>query len=152
MIDLINELLRPFNESRFLVALTMIFLNIGSKYIDLGFSRTQEQALRDGLAREMLIFAISFMGTRDILTAFIMTGAFVVLSDMLLNENSKYCIISNKLNKIKAMMDLNNDGMISPEEEYRALQVLEAAKKQRLKDVQANFLSYLGETASPLYS
>ena len=143
MIAIINEVLRPFNESKFLVALTMIFLNVGSKYIDLGFSKTQEQALRDGLAREMLIFAISFMGTRDIMTAFIMTAAFVVLSDMLLNEESKYCIIPNKLKKIKALMDTNNDGIISPEEEKRALEILETAKKQRLLNVQATFLSSL---------
>lgn len=143
MIAIINELFRPFNESKFLVAITMIFLNVGSKYIDLGFSKTQEQALRDGLAREMLIFAISFMGTRDIMTAFIMTAAFVVLSDILLNEESKYCIIPNKLKKIKAMMDTNNDGIITPDEEHKALQILEIAKKQRLKDVQATFLSNL---------
>ena len=146
MIAIINEVLRPFNESKFLVALTMIFLNVGSKYIDLGFSKTQEQALRDGLAREMLIFAIAFMGTRDLMTAFIMTAAFVVLSDMLLNEESKYCIIPNKLKKIKALMDTNNDGIITPEEEQRALQILEAAKRQRLKEVQATFLSNLNSS------
>ena len=71
MIETIHNVLRPINESKLLVGIMMIFLNVGSKYIDLGLSKTQEQVLREGLAREMLIFAISFMGTRDIPTALI---------------------------------------------------------------------------------
>ena len=51
--------------------------------IDIGFSKTQEQALKNGLAREILIFSIAFTATRDIVTAFILTGTFMLLSDVL---------------------------------------------------------------------
>ena len=143
MFDYIHSFLRPVNESKLLVGMMMIFLNVGSKYIDLGLSKTQEQVLREGLAREMLIFAISFMGTRDIPTAIILTASFTVLSNMLLNENSKYCIIPNKMKKIQELMDTDGDSMISAEEEKRAIEILEKAKQQRMKDVQGTFLSYM---------
>ena len=143
MFDYIHSFLRPVNESKLLVGMMMIFLNVGSKYIDLGLSKTQEQVLREGLAREMLIFAISFMGTRDIPTAIILTASFTVLSNMLLNENSKYCIIPNKMKKIQELMDTDGDSMISAEEEKRAIEILETAKQQRMKDVQGTFLSYM---------
>ena len=143
MMDYIHSVLKPINESKLLVGMMMIFLNVGSKYIDLGLSKTQEQVLREGLAREMLIFAISFMGTRDIPTAIILTASFSILSNIALNENSKYCIIPNKMKKIQAIIDTNVDGIISHEEEKRAMDILEKAKQQRLKEVQGTFMSYL---------
>jgi hypothetical protein len=143
MFDYFHSVLRPVNESKLLVGMMMIFLNVGSKYIDLGLSKTQEQVLREGLAREMLIFAISFMGTRDIPTAIILTASFTILSNMLLNENSKYCVIPNKMKKIQEVMDTSGDGMVSHEEEKRAMEILEKAKQQRMKDVQGTFLSYM---------
>ena len=143
MFDYFHSVLRPVNESKLLVGMMMIFLNVGSKYIDLGLSKTQEQVLREGLAREMLIFAISFMGTRDIPTAIILTASFTVLSNMLLNENSKYCIIPNKMKKIQEVMDTDSDGIVTHEEEKRAMEILEKAKQQRMKDVQGTFLSYM---------
>ena len=143
MIETIHNVLRPINESKLLVGIMMIFLNVGSKYIDLGLSKTQEQVLREGLAREMLIFAISFMGTRDIPTAIILTASFTVLSNIVLNENSNYCIIPQKMRKIQEIIDSNTDGVISHEEEKRAMEVLVKAKQQRMKEVQGTFMSYM---------
>ena len=125
MLDYIHSVLKPINESKLLVGMMMIFLNVGSKYIDLGLSKTQEQVLRDGLARELLIFAISFMGTRDIPTAIILTASFTILSNIVLNENSKYCVMPNKMKKIQEIIDTNGDGIISYEDERRAMEVLE---------------------------
>jgi hypothetical protein len=143
MLTTLQSFLRPINESKLLVGMMMIFLNVGSKYIDFGFSKTQEQILRQNLAREMLIFAVSFMGTRDIATAIILTASFTILSNMAFNEKSKYCIIPNKMRKIQRMIDTNDDGHISFEEEKRAIEVLEKVKLQRLKEVQGTFMSYM---------
>ena len=44
-------------------------MNIGSKYITIEFSKSQEQYLRNSIGRQLLIFAISWMGSRDILVA-----------------------------------------------------------------------------------
>ena len=143
MLDYIHSVLKPINESKLLVGMMMIFLNVGSKYIDLGLSKTQEQVLRDGLARELLIFAISFMGTRDIPTAIILTASFTILSNIVLNENSKYCVMPNKMKKIQEIIDTNGDGIISYEDERRAMEVLEKAKKQKMKDVQGTFMSFI---------
>ena len=73
----------------------------------------------------------------------ILTASFTVLSNIILNENSKYCIIPHKFKKIKEAIDTSGDGNISPEEEKNAIEILEKAKKQRLKEVQGTFLSYM---------
>ena len=73
------------NESKLLVGIAMILLNIGSKYVDFKFTKAQEQLLRNGIAREILIFAIVFMGTRDIAYALLLTSAFIILSEFAFN-------------------------------------------------------------------
>ena len=40
-------------------------------------------------------------------------------------------------------MDTDSDSMVSAEEEKRAIEILERAKQQRMKDVQGTFLSYM---------
>jgi hypothetical protein len=131
------------NGSKLLTGIVMILLNVGSKYIELGFTKTQEQALRNGLGREILIFAVVFMGTHDIIISILMTAAFIVLSDFLLNENSGLCLIPDKLKEISYAIDKNHDNVISDAEEKDALDVLRKAQLQKMQNVQENFNSYL---------
>lgn len=135
--------LKHINESKFFVGISMILLNIGSKYVDFKFTKTQEHILRNSIAREMLIFAIVFMGTRDILYAIVLTSAFMVLSEFVFNENSKYCLLSEKTQKIISAIDTNQDGYISPQEEQRALDILQKAERNRSNDMQSKFNTYL---------
>ena len=143
MLSTLNQLLSSVNNSKFLAGIIMILLNIGSKYVEMGFSKTQEQALRNGLAREILIFAIIFTGTRDIVISILMTAAFIILSSYLLNDKSKYCLIPDKLHKISLQMDTNKDGYISDEEEKNALEILRKAELQKTRNQQKNFMNYM---------
>ena len=120
----------------------MILMNVGSKYIELGLTKTQEHALRTGLGREILIFCVVFLGTRDILLSILMTSAFIILSDYLFNENSRFCIMSKKMKRIASLIDTNNDGIISPEEIRKATEILEKAKKNEKKMQQDKFMRY----------
>lgn len=143
IIGSLKQMLHLVNNSKLLAGLTMLLLNIGSKYIEIGFSKTQEQALRNGLAREMLIFAIVFMATHDIIISTLMTAAFVILSDYLLNEQSRFCVVPEKLRSISIEVDTDKDGRISDEEERAALEVLRKAELQKTKNLQNKYMSYL---------
>tara|TARA_B100000902_G_C26980655_1_gene750101 strand:+ start:330 stop:773 length:444 start_codon:yes stop_codon:yes gene_type:complete len=142
MLDRLQFTLNRFANHKFFMGIIMILLNIGAKYIEIGLSKTQEQALRNGLGREILIFAVVFMGTHDLVISILMTAAFLILSDHLLNENSKYCVIPNYLNKVAAKIDINNDGKISPDEEKRALEILQKADAQRDQQQQKKFTNF----------
>jgi len=143
---------KHINESKFTVGIAMILLNIGSKYVDFKFSKTQEQLLRNSIARELLIFTIVFMGTRDIIYALLLTAAFVILSDHVFNDKSKYCLVPKRMKKIMAVVDTNQDGIISPEEEQRALDTLKKAEKNRDKNMQHKFNSYLNNMNNTMSS
>jgi hypothetical protein len=99
--------------------------------------------LRNGIAREILIFTIVFMGTRDILYAILLTAAFIILSEYVFNEKSEYCLVPDKFKKISALIDTNNDNIVSPEEEAKALMVLKKAEKNRDQNMHNKFSTYL---------
>jgi hypothetical protein len=138
-----DNYLKHVNESKFVIGIAMILLNIGSKYVDFKFSKTQEQMLRNNVAREILIFAIVFMGTRDIRYALLLTAAFIILSEYVFNEKSKYCLIPNHMKKVKTVVEVNKDDTVSPEEEQRALETLRRAERNREVNMQHKFSSYL---------
>lgn len=142
MLSYINYSLNSLNQSKLFLGIVMILMNVGSKYIEFGFSKTQEQALRNGIGREILIFAIVFLGTHDIIISILMTAAFIILSDYLFNEDSEYCLAPNYLKSVASLIDTNNDGKISPEEEKRAIEILRKADEQRDEQQQQNVHSF----------
>jgi hypothetical protein len=83
------------------------------------------------------------MGTRDILYAILLTAAFIILSQYVFNDQSKYCLVSKRMQEINALIDVNKDDIVSPEEEQRALDILKKAERNRDKNMQNKFSSYL---------
>ena len=130
MITKIKENLASLNNSKFFAGLVMIMLNIGSKYITIELSKTQEEYLKNHVARQILIFSISWMGTRDILMSLALTAIFVVMTEFLFNENSQFCIIPMEYRKYKDVLDLNGDGVVTPDEIKKAEELLKKAKQQ----------------------
>ena len=135
--------IHPINTSKLFAGILMILMNVGSKYIDIGLSKTQEHALRNGLGREILIFCVVFLGTRDLLLSILMTSAFIILSDHIFNEKSQFCIIPEKMKHIASLVDTNNDSNISPEEIRKAKDILERAKSGEGKSQQGHFVRYM---------
>ena len=129
----LGESLSGLNNSKFFAGLVMILLNIGSKYITIKISKSQEAYLRNNVARQLLIFAIVWMGTKDVLMALAITAIFHVLTAYLFNEESKWCIIPKHLRQFEDVLDLNGDGKITQDEIDKAKAILEKAKKKEEK-------------------
>jgi len=117
------------NDSKFFAGCIMILLNIGSKFISIQFSKSTEEYLKMMVTKELLVFAMAWMGTRDIFTAICLTAAFTVLSDFLFNEDSHACIVPHHMRVMDKLIDTNNDGKITPDELNKAISLLEKAKK-----------------------
>ena len=130
MVPFVSNLVHNINNSKLFAGLVMIMLNIGSKYVTIELSKSQEQYLRNSVARQMLIFAISWMGSRDIITALALTAIFNVLTEHLFNEKSNYCVVPKKWRNFADVIDTNKDGEISQDELNKAMAVLEKAKKK----------------------
>jgi len=124
------------NNSKFFAGIVMILLNIGSKFISIQFSRSTEEYLKLNITKQILVFAMAWMGTRDIYTALILTAVFTVLSDHLFNEESPYCVVPEKYRILHKLVDVNEDGLVTEDEVNNAIQVLEKARRDKEKKQQ----------------
>jgi len=142
----IHDHILYLNSSKFFAGIIMIMLNIGSKFISIQFSKSTEEYLKYTLSRQVLIFAMAWMGTRDIYTALGLTAIFIILSDHLFNEESKFCIVPHNKRVLNNLMDENKDGIVSDTEINSAIAILEKAKKtkqlQAQKDAYSKFKEY----------
>jgi len=132
MFDIIHKSLINLNNSRFFAGLVMIMLNIGSKYITVELSKTQEEYLRNSIGRQLLIFSISWMGTRDIYLALGLTAAFTILTQYIFNEQSSFCILPEKSRALSMALDTNKDNKVSDAEIRQAIETLNKAKQNDL--------------------
>lgn len=129
--NIFTEHLYALNNSKFFAGIIMLVMNIGSKYISLELSKSQEDYVKYTIGRQILVFAILWMGTRDIVVALILTCVFILFADYLLNDNSKYCIISDKYKQIVTQLDSDGDGNISQKEINDAIHILKQARKRK---------------------
>ena len=141
-LQIIHNSILSLNDSKYFAGVAMLIVNIGSRYITLGLSKSQEEYIKTFVVRELLIFSIIWMATRDIYIAVTMTAAFVILADYAFNENSSYCILPEKYKQIHKIIDTNEDGLITQEEIKKAEETLRKAKKQENKINQLNMMSY----------
>ena len=134
-----NKLLQILNDSKFTAGISMLMSNIGSKYISIGLTDSQEAYLTSNLARQILIFSVAFIGTRDVVTSLILMVLFILFADYIFNENSNLCLLPKSLKKIKKQIDIDKDGIISEKELNDAIYVLTKAKNKK-KDNARNSL------------
>ena len=118
----------------------MICLNIGSRYIQINLDESTESYIKYALTKEILVFTISWMATRNIYMALMLTAVFVVLADYILNEKSKYCLLPKSFIKTRQASELLHNKIITDKEINDATELLEKAKIQKMKMNQLNYL------------
>lgn len=116
------------NNSKLFAGLMIITLNIASKFVTIKLSRTMEAYLKYTFSRNVLIFAIVWMGSRDIYIALGITLVFMFLMDYILNESSSFCCLPQKFTDYHVSL---LEEKITDEDIKRANEVLEKAKRQR---------------------
>ena len=115
----------------------IILLNLGSKFIDLRLNDFHENVLLNTIGRELMIFAIAFVGTRDIYVALVLSSLFIILNDYLLNQDSTICIIPPKYRvEMKKAVDTNDDDRVDDQEIKQAISILNQARKQKIEKTQ----------------
>lgn len=141
VISVVHSSIMSLNNSRFFAGLVMIMLNIGSKYISVNLSKNQEYYLRNYIGRVALLFAISWMGTRDIYSSIVLTSAFIVMTGYLFNEESKFCVLPSYLKQFNEVLDQDEDNVVSEEEIQRAVKILAKANEMERKRQQLQLVN-----------
>jgi len=139
------------NNSKFFAGIVMILLNVGSKFISIQFSKSTEEYLKMNITKQLLVFAMAWMGTRDIYTSLVLTAVFTILSDHLFNEESPYCCVPEKYRILSKLVDENNDGVVNDDEINNAIAILEKAKKDKQKMQQRQTFTLFGDYLADSY-
>lgn len=84
------------NTSKVFGGISMILINLGSKYVvgDLGI--VHEKILTHDYVKKIIILAMFFIATRDIIVSFCLTVIYIIVVDGFLHEKRKYSLVPEK--------------------------------------------------------
>ena len=128
----INGHVHTLNNSKIFAGLMIITLNIVSKFANFKLSKTLEAYFKYTFSRQVLVFAIAWMGTRDIYIALLFTVIFTICFSYLLNDESPYCILHESFKEHHINL-LDNE--ITEEDIKKAKETLEKAEKMKKEKV-----------------
>jgi hypothetical protein len=119
------------NSSKFFAGLMIITLNIASKFVTFRLSKTMEAYLKFTFSRLILVFAIAWVGTRDIYTALVICLLFTICMDFLFNEESQFCCLPSAFTDYHVGLLEGMDTQSGVSKIDEAIQVLEQIKKEQ---------------------
>jgi len=143
----LHKNIQVINGSKIFAGLMIIILNIASKFVTFKLSKSMESYLKYTFSRQLLVFAITWMGTRDIYIAFVMSMVFIIFTDYLLNEESSFCCLPTEFTEyhvnllqedptnIVSQTTAPKTGFVTEEEIAKAQEVLDKAKKQNAQSL-----------------
>ena len=85
--------IHEINMNPYLLGLAYIMLNLGGRFMVLSVTPAQEAFFQNIVFRPLLLFAIMFIGTRNLVVAFWMTIAILLVLHYFLNENSSWYLL-----------------------------------------------------------
>lgn len=136
LLGYMHNVIMRLNQSKIFAGIMIITLNIASRFVNIKLSNSMESYLKYTFSKQILIFAIAWMGTRDIYVALIITLLYTLIMDMLFNEECAYCILPEQfttyhegLNTMKKTEEEENKKKVSTKEDK------EQSCKDALKEV-----------------
>jgi hypothetical protein len=107
----VNHACGLLNQNTFFAGIMMLLLNVGSRYIVDEFSTDEKEYSQNILLRRICIFAVCFVGTKDVVTSLVLTAAFVILATGLFRgkpqsrEGMKNMAVGGAVSTFGAMQD-----------------------------------------------
>ena len=94
MSDSVLMSIQDINMNPYLLGFAYILLNLGGRFMVLSVSPGQEAFLQNIIFRPLLLYAIMFIGTRNLVVAFWLTLVILIVLHYLLNEESDWYLLS----------------------------------------------------------
>jgi hypothetical protein len=73
-------MLEVFNDNKFFLGVMLILLNIGSRHLVDEFSTDPKAYDQNIILRRLAVFAVCFVGTRDLVTSLLLTAGFIIIA------------------------------------------------------------------------
>lgn len=92
-------MLNLLNDNKFFLGIMLILLNIGSRHLVDEFSTDPKTYNQNIILRRIAVFAVCFVGTRDLVTSLLLTAGFIIIA--------------------QGVSSRSREGMANPEEEAK---------------------------------
>jgi hypothetical protein len=80
-------MLEVLNDNKFFLGVMLLLLNIGSRYLVDEFSISPKEYSQNLILRRLAVFAVCFVGTRDIVTSILLTAGFIIIAQGVSSKN-----------------------------------------------------------------
>jgi hypothetical protein len=101
---------------------------VSGKFTTIKLSKTMESYLKYTFSRNILVFSMAWMGTRDVYTALGITILFIICAQYLFNEESPYCCLPEQFTDYHANKADENKSQITKEQIEEAIETLSKVK------------------------
>ena len=128
--------IQNLNNSKVFAGLMIITLNIASKFVNIKLGKTMERYLKYTFSKQILVFAIAWMGTRDIYIALTIVFFFTLIVDVLLDDDSPLCILPESF--VEHQQGKEDQDGPSDEEVEKAKKVLVQAEEKNKQQFKKN--------------
>jgi len=125
----LHNQVQVLNGSKIFAGIMIILLNISSKYVNIKLSKTMESYLKHTFSKQILVFAIAWMGTREIYVALLITILFTICIEYLFHEDSMFFCLPEQFKDYH--IELLENQEVSEEDIKKAKEILEKAKTQK---------------------
>jgi hypothetical protein len=95
MSDSILLSIHDINMNPYVLGLAYILLNLGGRFMVMSVSPAQEAFLQNIVFRPLLLFAIMFIGTRNLVVAFWLTVVIIFCLHYLFHEDSTWYVLKD---------------------------------------------------------
>jgi len=90
--DIILSFIHDINVNPYILGIAYITLNLGGRFMVMSVTPAQEAFLQNIVFRPLLLFAIMFIGTRNMIVAFWLTLLVLLCLHYLFNEKSTWYV------------------------------------------------------------
>jgi hypothetical protein len=85
--------LNALNGNKIVWGVSMIILNMGSKYVIGDLGKTHELLMKNELFKKIILMAMFFVATRDVIISFLLTVLYIIVVDGILHEKRNFAVI-----------------------------------------------------------
>lgn len=98
-------MIEALNDSKLFLGIMLILLNIGSRYLTDELSTNPDEYNRNITIRRIAVFAVCFVGTRDLIVSLLLTAGFIVIAQGVYSRDREQMENKKKIEKSEKKVD-----------------------------------------------
>ena len=98
-------MIKVLNDNKFFLGVMLILLNIGSRHLVDEFSTDPKAYNQNIILRRLAVFAVCFVGTRDLVTSLLLTAGFIIIAQGVSSRSREGMKNKEKEDSVKPVVD-----------------------------------------------